>query len=78
MPYEKIIKLLVAAGLVSEAKVEEARNLALSLKWDDDEAAQQSAQQTDTWTCICGEMHFEGGVYCDVCGTDRPAVNASR
>lgn len=24
------------------------------------------------WTCVCGEIHFEGGVYCDVCGTDRP------
>lgn len=38
-----------------------------------DEAAEHSAQADgDCWTCVCGELHMEGGSYCDVCGTDRP------
>lgn len=24
------------------------------------------------WYCVCGQLHMEGGSYCDVCGTDRP------
>ena len=32
--YEKIVKLLVASGNVSEEKVEQARKLAESLVWD--------------------------------------------
>lgn len=36
-------------------------------------SAQQSVQADgDYWKCVCGELHMEGGTYCDVCGTDRP------
>lgn len=36
------------------------------------EAVEHRVQADGVWTCVCGARHFEGGVYCDVCGTDRP------
>jgi len=56
--HEKIIKLLIASGNVSEEKVEQARKLAESLVWDE-EAAQQSEQAKD----VCPECNTPGGYH---------------
>jgi len=58
--YEKIVKLLVASGNVSEDKVEEARHLAESLRWDGEEATQQSTHKA------CAKCGSENDLYLDI------------
>jgi hypothetical protein len=48
----KIIELLVASGNVSKEKVEQARKLAETLKWEDENASQHRVRQT---ACTCCE-----------------------
>lgn len=61
---EKIIKLLVAAGHVTEEKVEQARHLAETLKWEDENASQQSAHPTpESGGDIASKQHWHNGIY---------------
>lgn len=45
---EKTIKLLVAAGHVTEEKVEQARHLAKTLKWEDENASLSHTSREST------------------------------
>lgn len=71
---EKIIKLLVAAGYVTKEKVEQARHLAETLKWEDENASQQSVQLTGL--CVCPEewsVDIHGN--CSNCGLAKTPRN---
>lgn len=63
---EKIIKLLVAAGHVTEEKVKQARHLAETLKREDENASQQSVHTTPppALVCECGSLY---GVHEEFC-----------
>ena len=63
----RIIELLVTAGYVSEETVEKARKLALSLKWDDGQAAQHSVQRIGG-TCPHCRRPVQDVKYCEACG----------
>lgn len=66
---EKIIKLLVAAGHVTEEKVEQARHLAETLKWEDENASQQSFAPDVAICEDCGKSPaMEGCKVCAECG----------
>jgi hypothetical protein len=57
--------------------VDEIRNLRKQVKrlkgsLELREAAQHLHAADGDWTCACGAFHEDDGVYCDVCGADRP------
>jgi len=70
--YEKIVRLLVASGNVSEEKVEQARKLAESLVWDGEVRPTQRA--VDAWqgcpSCSLGLCPDGNGGFipCTICG----------
>lgn len=67
---EKTIKLLVAAGHVTEEKVEQARHLAKTLKWEDENASQQplAPDANESEQCNCS-WHLFGGKHEESCAT---------
>jgi hypothetical protein len=69
--HEKIIKLLVASGNVSEEKVEQARNLADSLVWEGEVRPTPRALDEFESCAKCHHPNKVGFVKCAWCKTTR-------